>query len=248
MDQKYSVPALDRADAVLMLVAEEPYKWKLSDISKQLSISKSTLHSLLHTMERLQWINRDRNETYAVGSALGDYGSAYFRQFDLIDEFRRTAEPVMRKLQESVQLARLDGNEVLYLAKIEAPSPVQMVSGPGVRFPAHSTGLGKALMSDMDAGQVRGLLPHEQLPKRTVHTIDSRETFIQELEKARRAGYALDLQEGVMGFCCVSSPIRLRGVINAAVSCSMPVHTWETKREEAIEEITKLAATLSTSL
>jgi len=248
LDTKYSVPALDRAHAVLSLLAENPYAWKLSDISKQLGISKSTLHSLLHTMERLQWINRDRNETYAVGSALGNFGSAYFRQFDVIDEFRRAAEPVMRKLQESVQLARLDGNEVLYLAKIEAPSPVQMVSGPGVRFPAHSTGLGKALMSDMDAGQVRDLLPHEQLPKRTVHTIDSREAFIQELAKVRRIGYALDIQEGVMGFCCVSAPIRRRGEIIAAVSCSMPVHTWETKREETIQDMTKLAATLSTSL
>lgn len=248
MDVKYSVPALDRAHAVLGLLSEEPYKWKLSDLSKELGISKSTLYSLLQTMERLQWINRDRNETYAIGRMVGDFGSAYFRQFDLIEEFRRMAEPVMRKLQESVQLARLDGNEVLYLAKIEAPSPVQMVSGPGVRFPAHSTGLGKSLMSDMDAEQVKLLLPDEKLQKRTVHTIDSREAFIRELERVRFNGYALDQQEGVMGFCCVSAPIRRRGEIVAAVSCSMPLHHWETAKEETVREIRSLAASLSTNI
>lgn len=248
MDQKYSVPALDRAHDVLTLLTEEAYKWKLSDMSKHLGISKSTLYSLLQTMERLQWINRDRNETYALGSTVGDFGSAYFRQYDLIEEFRRTAEPVMRKLQESVQLARLDGNEVLYLTKVEAPSPVQMVSGPGVRFPAHATGLGKSLMADMDTEQVLRVFPQEALHKVTVHTIGSRETFLQELEKVRLEGYSLDIQEGVMGFCCVAAPVRRRGSIVAAVSCSMPIHHWEGKKGETVREICELAMRLSTNI
>ncbi|MCZ8517090.1 IclR family transcriptional regulator [Paenibacillus filicis] len=248
MDQKYSVPALDRAHAVLTLLTEEPYKWKLSDLSKQLGISKSTMYSLLQTMERLHWINRDKNETYALGSTVGDLGSAYFRQFDLIEEFRRAAEPVMRKLLESIQLARLDGKEVLYLAKIEAPSPVQMVSGTGVRFPAHATGLGKSLMADMNAEQVHRTFPQETLHKVTVHTIGSRESFLQELANVRRNGYSFDIQEGVMGFCCVAAPVRRRGEIVAAVSCSMPIHHWEGKKNEALSEICALAKRLSTNL
>ncbi|WP_248925996.1 IclR family transcriptional regulator [Paenibacillus hamazuiensis] len=248
MEQKYAVPALDRAHAVLSLLTEEPYKWKLSDISKHLGISKSTLYSLLLTMERLQWIHRDRNETYALGSSLGDFGSAYFRQFDLAREFRRLAEPVMRILQESVQLARLDGSDVLYLAKIEAPSPVQMVSGPGVRIPAHATGLGKALMMEMDDEQVCRIFPEETLPKLTVHTIGSRDAFLQELETSRGRGYCLDIQEGVMGFCCVAAPVRRRGEVVAAISCSMPIHHWEGKKDIAVREICALAKQLSTTI
>ncbi|HZG83408.1 IclR family transcriptional regulator [Paenibacillus sp.] len=246
MDQKYSVPALDRADAVLNVLIDEPYRWKLSDLSKKLGISKSTLYSLLVTMERLQWVNRDRNETYAIGSTLGRYGSAFFRQYDLIGEFRRLAEPLMRKLQESIQLAVLEGDEVLYLAKVEAPSPVQMVSGPGVRFPAHATGLGKSLMLDMDEHQICALFPQETLPKITAHTIESRQALIQEVTNGRQAGYTLDLQEGVMGFCCVAAPIRkASGEIAAAISCSMPIHRWEEKKELAIQEILQLAQQLS---
>ncbi|TVY09212.1 IclR family transcriptional regulator [Paenibacillus cremeus] len=248
MEQKYSVPALDRAHAVLSLLTGEPYKWKLSELSKHLGISKSTLYSLLQTMERLQWINRDRNETYALGSAVGELGSAYFRQYDLIEEFRRMAEPVMRKLQESVALARLEGSEVLYLTKVEAPSPVQMVSGPGVRFPAHATGLGKSLMMDMDAEQLHRVFPQESLQKVTVHTIGSREAFLQELVKVRHDGYSFDIQEGVMGFCCVAAPVRSRGTVVAAVSCSMPIHHWEGKKAEAVQEVCGLAQRLSTNI
>jgi DNA-binding IclR family transcriptional regulator len=247
MDQKYAVPALDRAHAVLRLLAEEPSIWKLSDISKHLGISKSTLYSLLFTMERRQWIQKDRNETYALGSTLGDFGSAYFRKYDLIEEFKRAAEPVMRALRESIQLARLDGNTVLYLAKLEAPSPVQMVSGPGVRFPVHATGLGKALMMEMDSEEAYRIITEETLSKMTAYTIDSREAFIQQLEKTRRLGYSLDLQEGVMGFCCVAAPIRHRGAVVAAVSCSMPIHHWDEKEDGAVREICALAQKLSSN-
>lgn len=246
MDQKYSVPALERANAVLTALIDEPYRWKLSDLSKNLGISKSTLHSLLVTMERLQWVNRDRYETYAIGSAVGRFGSAFFRQYDLIDDFRRLAEPVMRKLQESIQLAVLEGTDVLYLAKVEAASPVQMVSGPGVRFPAHATGLGKSLLGGMSEGQLRALFPDEALPKITVHTIGSRDALIQEINKGRQAGFTTDIQEGIMGFCCVAAPILNTGDgIVAAISCSMPIHHWEGKREAAQQEVVELAQRLS---
>ncbi|WP_263707418.1 IclR family transcriptional regulator [Shouchella tritolerans] len=246
MEQKYNVPALDRANAVLNVLRDEPYRWKLSDLSKMIGISKSTLHSLLVTMERLQWVSRDRNETYAIGSAIGRFGSAFFRQFDLTEDFRRLAEPVMRNLQESIQLAVLEGSDVQYLAKVEAPSPVQMVSGPGVRFPAHATGLGKALMADMSEQQICNLYPEESLPKITVHTIGSREALIQELKNVRKAGYAMDIQEGVMGFCCTAAPIhKANGEIAAAISCSMPIHHWEGKKERALEEMIQLAQRLS---
>jgi len=246
MDQKYHVPALDRANAVLDAIGDEPYRWKLSDLSKMLGISKSTLYSLLVTMERLQWVSRNRNETYAIGSALGRYGSAFFRQYDLIEDFRRLAEPIMLKLQESIQLAVLEGSDVLYLSKMEAPTPVQMVSGPGVRFPAHATGLGKALMADMNEERISHLYPEEALPQITFHTISSRESLLRELENVRKVGYSIDIQEGVMGFCCAAAPIRKRnGDIAAAVSCSVPIHHWEEKKELAMQEIGHLAQRLS---
>ena len=246
MEPKYSVPALERANAVLTLLSEQPYAWKLSDLSKRLDISKSTLFSLLQTLERLQWISRDRNETYAVGSALGQLGGAFFRQFDLTEDFKRLAEPVMLKLKESVQLAVLEGADVLYLAKAAASSPVQMVSGPGARFPAHATGLGKALMAGLGEAAIRQLYPQAALPKSTVHTIGSLDALLQAIRQADENGYATDIQEGVMGFCCVAAPVRRPdGTTLAAVSCSMPIHHWEGKKEDATREIVALAGRLS---
>lgn len=248
MKDKYSVPALYRADAVLKAIAEEPNRWRMSDLSKKLGISKSTLHSLLVTMEKLQWIRKDRDETYALGNGMGYFGSAYLDRFDLAEEFRIEAEPVMQKLQETVQLARLDGRHVVYIARVQSNSPVQMVSGPGARFPAHATGLGKILLSGLDEDELLRLFPDPELPKTTVHTIGSRDVLLRELKKVREAGYALDEQEGVMGFCCIAAPVKNRGKIVAAVSCSIPVHNWGGKKDEAVREIRRLAERLSTRI
>jgi DNA-binding IclR family transcriptional regulator len=62
MDKKYWVPALEKAHAIIRLIAEEPSKLKLTDLCKRLEISKSSMFSLLQTMETLQWITRDRSD------------------------------------------------------------------------------------------------------------------------------------------------------------------------------------------
>lgn len=245
MGEKYPVPALGRADAVLKMLCGEPYQWKLSDLSKKLDISKSTLHSLLLTMEQLGWVHRDRHDTFALGTEMGRFGSSYIQQFDLLDEFEREAESVMELLEETIQLARLEQEQVLYLARVLARTPVQIVSEPGVRFPAHATGLGKSLMCEMEEDDIKRIFQSEKLPKMTVHTICSRDSFIQELLDVRKKGYAIDEQECVMGFCCVSAPVRKAGSIVAAVSCSMPIHQWLAKKEKAIDEIVQLSQRLS---
>lgn len=245
-ETKYNVPALGRADAVLRVIAEEPFKWKFTDLYKHLDISKSTLHALLNTLERLHWIRRDRNETFALGSAIGKLGSAYLGQFDVVEEFKREAEPVMQRLQETVQIARLEGDQVLYLARVQSNSPVQMVAGPGVRFPVHATGVGKCLLSALTQEELDQVFPNPTLPKITVHTIGTKEALQAELTKVVQNGYATDEQEGVMGFCCVAAPVRQHGKVVAAVSCSMPIYNWNGKREAAVREILNLAELLST--
>lgn len=77
MEKKYWVPALEQADGVLRIISEERYKHRLIDLSNQLGIHKSSMYSLLHTMEALNWIGKNANDTYAIGSATGRWGDSY---------------------------------------------------------------------------------------------------------------------------------------------------------------------------
>jgi DNA-binding IclR family transcriptional regulator len=248
MEKKYWVPALEKAHSVIRLIAEEPSKLKLTELCKRLDISKSSMFSLLQTMETLQWITRDRSDAYTLGMHFGLMGNAFFRQFDLIDAFRAEANTYMHEMNESIQLASLDGNEIIYLAKEAAPSLVQMVSGPGSRLPAHATGLGKMLLSGFEDSQINLLYPDDILASLTPFTLRTRRELLEQLSVIRRQGYAVDLQEGVMGFNCIAAPIyQSGGQMAAAVSFSMPLHHWEEKRDKALKGVLALANKLSFS-
>lgn len=249
MDKKYWVPALEKAHEIIKLIAEEPAQLKLSDLCKRLEISKSSMFSLLQTMEALQWITRNSSDAYTLGMHFGLMGNAYFQQYDLIDAFRTEAPSYMKLINESVQLAQLEGREVFYLAKEAAPSPVQMVSGPGTRMPAYATGLGKMLLSGLSNEQLDHLYPNDALTSLTPFTLRTKQELLSRLKSIKKQGYALDLQEGVMGFNCVAAPIyHPNGQLIAAVSYSIPLHNWDEKRDAALNAIVNISQKLSFNL
>lgn len=246
MSDKYWVPAIVRAHAVLDAIAQSPDPLKLIELSRRCDIHKSTMFSLLHTMESLQWVARRRDDTYQLGSALAAWGHASSRQFDLVERFRHEAEHTKQQLGESIQLARLDGSDVLYLAKAEAPTPVKLASEPGMRYPAHATALGKAMLAQLTRDHVDLLFPSLQLGSLTPYTIRTKDRLHEELARIRELSYALDHQESIVGFCCAAVPVRdPTGAVIGAVSTSMPLHQWELKQNQAIDEIRSLGQRLS---
>ncbi|NBD26983.1 IclR family transcriptional regulator [Paenibacillus glycinis] len=245
-ERKYWVPALEKADKVVAVLAAEPARHKLIDLSRRLDINKSSMFSLLNTMEALQWVVRGEGDTYSLGRAFAAYGSAYAQNYDLNRSFQQEAAGARDRLKETIQLARLEGNQVLYLGKLEALSPVRLQSEPGMLLPAHATALGKAMLSQLDDAELERLYPESALPALTPHTIQDRESLLRELRAIREQGFAEDDQESVMGFRCVAAAIRSgSGQAPAAVSCSMLLHQWEAKNGEARTEMLALAGRLS---
>ncbi|MEI7027416.1 IclR family transcriptional regulator [Paenibacillus sp. y28] len=245
-EKKYWVPALERADSILRLIRAEPSALKLMDLSKRLDINKSSMFSLLHTLEALQWVTRLPGDTYAIGPGIGQFGSAYLQQFDLSRAFQQEAAASRTRIGETVQLACLDGRDILYLAKMEAPSPVRLASDPGMRLPAYATAMGKALLAELEDAEVLRLYPESGLAQLTPRTVPDAAALLAELARIRKEGLAYDDQEAVIGFCCVGAAVYdASGRAAAAVSFSMPAHQWAVKQEQATEELRGLARRLS---
>jgi len=243
---KYNVPALARAHEIIRIVAENPSQYKLIDLSRELGIHKSSMFSLLQTMERLGWLHKDPGDRYQLGAFFGRTGSLYFRQWDLVSDFHREAADVKTRLEETLQLGRLEGRDVFYLAKEEAPSPVRLMSEPGMTWAAYATGLGKAMLAYKSDDEVRALFPEEKLHAFTPNTVSTTGELLRELADVRKIGVATDKEEAVIGFSCAAAPVRgPDGRVIAAVSCSIPQYRWAEKRELAVREIVHLARTLS---
>ena len=143
----------------------------LSELSARLGIPKSSLHSILRTLDHRGWVDADASRsTYSLGMNALLIGSSYVDQDPTVIRTSEALDRLAAETGETVHLARLELPDVVYLAKRESTHPLRMFSAIGRRLPAHSTALGKAMLAELPDETVRRLLP-ERLAAATDHTI-----------------------------------------------------------------------------
>ena len=142
MPDTADVPAIRRAHDILRTLAAQPGPVKASELMRACGLPRSTLYLLLDSLEQRRWIER-REGGYIVGIELMALGAAYLRHDSLQTAFHRVAAEFVARCNEVVQLAALDGFEVVYLAREDARRPVRLVSDLGLRLPAHACALGR---------------------------------------------------------------------------------------------------------
>lgn len=181
-------------------------------------LPRSTAHRLLSSLALQGYLRYSTAGGYQLGPKLIELGFAAHRQLDITSAARPHLELLQGLTQETVNLAVLDGDQVLYVDKIAGSRGLQMVSYVGARCPAHCTALGKVLMAG---------LPEPQWPdfigvsRAAAGAPEQLAEFIEGLRKVTAHGYALDLEENEPGVRCVAAPIHDgEGKIAAAVSIS----------------------------
>jgi len=246
MNDKYRVPALERADHILRVIAQSPNSLRLIDLVEITSINKSSMFSLLNTMGKTGWIVKGKGDTYSLGPSLGSISAAYFRQFNILESFFIASEESVKKVGEAIQLGILEGREVIYLARKDAPSKIRLATDPGSRFPAHASAIGKVQLTKYNQDDLIALYTEIKLEKKTKYTICNINSLILKVDEYRERGFAIEEQEGADGFCCVAAPIyNHEADIIAAVSFTMQEVEWNGKRESATKEIIRLAESIS---
>lgn len=246
MKEKYWVPAIEKADNVLNEIAQFPNQLRLMDLSKKLGINKSSLFSLLNTLETLRWVTKEEGDVYNLGPVLGALSASYFSQFNILQSFYKEASLSISKVNEHIQLGILEEGNVIYLGKMEGDSRVRLITDPGMRYPAYASAIGKIQLSQFSKAEIITIYPNIQLEKKTPYTLSNIDDLFENLMIAKKNGYAIENQEAALGFHCVAAPIyNFENKIIAGVSFTMMTNSWEKKKEAAKEEILDLAYRLS---
>jgi DNA-binding IclR family transcriptional regulator len=130
---------------------------------------------------------------------------------------------LLARFQETVNLAVLEGDQIVYVEILESPRTFRMCSRVGSREMPHSTALGKAILAFLPQQEVERILQNTGLPRYTANTIGSRSSLRDELAITRQRGYSIDNGENEEGARCVGAPIfDHRGDVVAAISISGP--------------------------
>jgi IclR family acetate operon transcriptional repressor len=124
---------------------------------------------------------------------------------------------------ETVQVAVLDGREVVYVERLDSPHTLRLFLDVGRRNWAHSTATGKCLLAYVSDYDLDRILDGWQLPAVTAETVTNHHKLRKQLLEVRRRGYAQNLNEAEMGVLSVAAPIRDRhGGVVAAMSVAGP--------------------------
>ena len=196
----------------------------LKAISDATGIHKSTAHRFLKHLEREGYLICTEAGTYLIGPRLSQMTARVNPQANLQTVARPVLWELWKSTQETVNLAVLDQNTVLYVEVMESPHEFRLSSRVGTRRPLHATALGKALAAFLPGDVRDSILSTVNFQPSTQKTIMNMVQFRRELQKIQRQGYALDDEEAVPGARCVSAPILdSRGEAVGAVSVSGPV-------------------------
>jgi len=222
--QSRKIGSVQRAVDILNLFDSQAPELGTTEIARALGLHKSTTASLVSTLAANGFLGQNpETRKYRLGLKLVE------RAFAMLDqvEIRQIAYPCLQELRnqwnETVNLAILDGADMVYIERMLGTKALGMRSEVGRRAPAHCTALGKAILACWPPADVKTFVSLHGLPAVTPQTITDPDKFFAELDKAREQGYAVDDEENEIGGRCIAVPIfDHMGKAIAAISISAP--------------------------
>ncbi|MCW2717142.1 MAG: IclR family transcriptional regulator, regulon repressor [Pseudonocardiales bacterium] len=196
----------------------------VSELARRLDLGKSNVHRLLTTLVAEGLLEQEsRTGGYRLGVVMFELGEAVRVHLDL----HAAAGPVLAHLRdqtgESSQVGVLDGDEVVYVDRLESAHSLRLFTETGRRVPAHCTSSGKVLLAHAPEHEREAFLARP-LATLTPHTIVDAAVLRSELATVRARGWAEAINEREIGVASLAAPIRdLHGDVVAAVSIGAPV-------------------------
>jgi IclR family transcriptional regulator, KDG regulon repressor len=182
---------------------------RLTELSRQLGLTKPNVYRLLSTLSALGYVQKDAaTSLYSPTLKMWEMGSLLVRDTDLV----AVANPRIRKLceeaRESVQLTVFDAGFVVYVDKVDSEQPLKAITTIGSRTPASVTSTGKAMLAWMAPEALDLAFSH--VKRFTPLTLMRRRDIEADLEETRARGYAINRGEFRVGVCGIAAPVRDR--------------------------------------
>ncbi|GMA99946.1 IclR family transcriptional regulator [Pelosinus sp. IPA-1] len=220
--------SITKAITILNCFSYENPRLRLKDISAITGINQPTAYRLLNTLKEFNLIEQ-HEVNYSLGRGFLKYEGIVLNSM----EIRRICLPYLEELSNNlklnVNLAVLDDNEVIYVARAETPYCTYGYFHIGMRRPIYCTALGKVLVCKTP--EVVSEVFKRDVNRYTLNTITDADTFLKEIEKVSLQGYAVDLEEWNNGINCIAAPLYdATGKIIAGISISGPTSMYSVEK------------------
>jgi IclR family pca regulon transcriptional regulator len=226
VDSGYS-QSLERGLAVLSAFASGRPQLGISELARELTLSRSTVHRYVVTLAALGYLEQDPStRRYRLGPRVLDLGFAAVSSMEL----REISAPHLQRLSDdtghTVNMAILDHTDILYVERCRShrlgQREIDLNLHVGSRLPAYCTSMGKVLLAFLPDEEREALLDRIELVKRGPNTLTSRVALEAELRRVRDEGIATNIEELAFGLRSIAVPVRDQsGEVVAAINLAV---------------------------
>ena len=228
----YRVEALAKGLRLLSLFDEQRPTWRVTDLASATGLPMPTVYRVVMTLVAEGYLDHLPGGDYRPGVRTLTLGTAALRSLDLVE----LATPKLQRLGdttgETVNLAVLTGDRVLYLVRMRNSDLVSANIQVGSTLPAVHTSIGKLLLADLDEADL-----HERITSasfRTPHGPNARmslDELVDELAQIREQGWAGQDEELMHGLRSVAGPVTgPGGRVVAGVNIAVHARDWPARR------------------
>ena len=214
------VQSLERGLSVIRAFDGDHAELTLSEVAAATGVTRAAARRFLLTLAELGYV-RSEGRYFSLTARVLELGYAYLSSLSLPEVAEPHLEALVTEVNESSSVSVLDGQDVVYVARVPTSRIMTVVISVGTRFPAYATSMGRVLLAGLPEPDLESYLDSVRLVPLTPRTVSSIAALRGELTRVRVQGYALVNQELEDGLRAIAAPIRDRtGRVIAALNVS----------------------------
>ncbi|RFC64165.1 IclR family transcriptional regulator [Fulvimarina endophytica] len=230
------VGSLGKAMRILEAFGAETPRLGLTELSRMTGLDRSSVQRITTTLFDLGYLTKDpATRRFSPSLRMTELANAFLWADPLMQTVMPRLIDLHRSLGETVNFARLDGSDIVYVARLPNVRTSYAATIIGRRVPALNTSSGRAMLARKDPETRRRLVAEWPLKRFTPETLMDRDEIARQVETAARTGYAVATNELQMNERAVAVAIRGAPGFEGAIHCALSASDWPPERvREAI--------------
>lgn len=248
---RYFISSIAKGLAVLEAFSEAGHPLTLSKIASALKANNTTATRLCYTLTELGFIQKDEQKRYHLTPKILTLGHAYISGLAWYEVAQYYLERLFKDVQQTVSLSILEGSEIIFVLRIRKKKYLPFDIQVGTKLPVYCTAMGKVLMAMSPPQKTQSILKGLEFKSLTAHTIMHPDKFLEELDRVRKNGYAINDEELSIGNRSVAAPILdEKGCAVAAIHIAVPTTEYSRSQLEKTlaPQVIKTAREISQAL
>ena len=248
------VQSLARGLAVIRAFDADHVRMTLSEVSRRTGLTRATARRFLLTLVELGYMRTD-GRTFELTALVLQLGYSYLSGQSLPQLAQPVLEDLSRDIAESTSASILDGDEIVYVARIHTRRLMTVGISVGTRFPAYATSMGRVLLAGLPKERFEEYAATVALRPLTERTVTDRDRLRDVVAQVREQGWAVVDQELEQGLRSVAVPVfDPRGQVVAALNTSMQAGlgtdapTLEEAAARVLPHLQRASATITAAL